>query len=231
MARRRKKRVVRPRVPARVKKTKTKRAKRARGHQHPELIGLVMTALGVFLVTVGSLMLARSDLVDVRPFRTGLAVSSFGLMLALGGHGGYVGDGLNNVFGALLGDTGAAIAGGTALLAGALLLTGASAGALLRRGATAARRSFDRPLRERVSEPPELISTANAAHVPLVDAAAEYPDVIGMAEPAPLIPFPEPDTQESPDQESLFNASPAVEEYRLPDRSLLRSSGTKGNAS
>ena len=267
MARRRKKRVVRPRVPARVKKTKTKRAKRARGHQHPELIGLVMTAIGVFLgtfvyfgwsggrvggwladgleavvggavyalplglVTVGSLMLARSDLVDVRPFRTGLAVSSFGLMLALGGHGGYVGDGLNNVFGALLGDTGAAIAGGTALLAGALLLTGASAGALLRRGATAARRSFDRPLRDRVSEPPELISTANAAHVPLVDAAAEYPDVIGMAEPAPLIPFPEPDTQESPDQESLFNASPAVEEYRLPDRSLLRSSGTKGNAS
>jgi DNA segregation ATPase FtsK/SpoIIIE, S-DNA-T family len=268
MARRRKKRAVRPRVPARVKKTKTKRAKRARGHQHPELIGLFLAALGVFLATVvylgwsggrvggwlgdgleavvggavyalplalvvvGSLMLARSDLVDVRPFRTGLGVSAFGLMLALGGHGGFVGESLSNVFGTLLGHTGAAIAGGTALLAGALLLTGASAGALLRRGATVARRSFDRPPRQRVSEPPELISTANAAPaVPLVDAASAYPDVIGMAEPAPLIPFPEPDTEESAQQESLFNASPAVEDYRLPDRNLLRSSGTSGNAS
>jgi S-DNA-T family DNA segregation ATPase FtsK/SpoIIIE len=264
MARRRKKRAVRPRAPARVRKAK--RAKKARGHQHPELVGLVLAALGLFLATVvylgwsggrvggwlgdgleaimggavyalplglvvvGSLMLARSDLVDVRPFRTGVAVSTFGLMLTLGEHGGYLGSGLDAVFGTLLGGTGAAIAGGTALTAGALLLTGASAGALLRRGATAARRSFDRALPEVMEEPPELISTANARPHELVDAASEYPDVIGMAEPAPLIPFPEPDTQESADQESLFNASPAVQDYRLPDRSLLRSSGTKGNA-
>jgi S-DNA-T family DNA segregation ATPase FtsK/SpoIIIE len=269
MARRRKKRAVRPRVPARVKKSKAKRRKKARGQQHPELIGLGLAALGLFLATVvylgwsggkvggwiadgvealiggglyafplalivvGSLMLARSDLVDVRPFRTGLTVSAFGLMLALGSHGGYIGEGLNGIFGTLLGDTGAAIAGGTALVAGTLLLTGASAGAILRRGATVARRSFDRALPEPpVPEAPELISTANAAPVPLVDAASEFPDVIGMAEPAPLIPFPEPDTEEeSPDRESLFNASPAVEDYRLPDRSLLRSSGTSGTAS
>jgi len=265
MARRRKKRVLKPRVPARVRKTKqTKRAKRARGHQHRELVGLVLTALGLFLATVvylgwsggrvgggladgldavgggalyalplglivvGSLMLARSDLVDVRPFRTGLVVSSFGLMLVLGDHGGYVGQGLKRIVGTLLGDTGAAIAGGTALTAGALLLTGASAGALLRRGATAARRSLDRALPEAVAEPPELISTASVR--PLVDGASEYPDVVGMAEPAPLIPFPEPHTQESADHESLFNASPAVQDYKLPDRSLLRSSGTNGNA-
>jgi len=263
MARRRKKRAVRPRAPARVRKAK--RAKKARGHQHPELVGLVLAALGLFLATVvylgwsggrvggwladgleaiiggavyalplglvvvGSLMLARSDLVDVRPFRTGVAVSTFGLMLTLGEHGGHLGRGLDAVFGTLLGSTGAAIAGGTALAAGALLLTGASAGALLRRGATAARRSLDRAIPEAAEEPPELISTANA-RPPLVDAASEYPDVVGMAEPAPLIPFPEPDTQESADQESLFNASPAVQDYRLPDRSLLRSSGTKGNA-
>src|SRR5438309_4672631 len=178
MARRRKKRVVRPRVPARVRKTR--RAKKTRGHQHPELVGLVLTAVGLFLATViylgwsggrvggwlahgldaviggavyplplalivvGSLMLARSDLVDVSPFRTGLAVSAFGLMLTLGGHGGYLGKGLNGIFGTLLGNTGAAIAGVTALVAGTLLLSGASAGALLRRGATAARRSLDR---------------------------------------------------------------------------------------
>jgi DNA segregation ATPase FtsK/SpoIIIE, S-DNA-T family len=264
MARRRKKRAVRPRAPARVRKAK--RAKRTRGHQHPELVGLVLAALGLFLATVvyldwsggrvgewladgleavvggtiyalplalvavGSLMLGRSDLVDVRPFRTGLAVSAFGLMLTLGDHGGYLGRALHTVFGTLLGGTGAALAGGTALTAGALLLTGASAGALLRRGATAARRSLDRALPEVVEEPPELISTADARPRPLVDAASEYPDVVGMAEPAPLIPFPEPDTQESLDHQSLFNASPAVQDYRLPDRSLLRSSGTNGNA-
>jgi S-DNA-T family DNA segregation ATPase FtsK/SpoIIIE len=263
MARRRKKRAVKPRAPARVRKAK--RAKKARGHQHPELVGLGLAALGLFLATVvylgwsggqvgtwladglaagiggavyalplglivvGSLMLARSDLVDVRPFRTGLAVSTFGLMLTLGEHGGYLGRGLYAIFGTLLGSTGAALAGGTALTAGALLLTGASAGALLRRGATAARRSLDRALPEVMEEPPELISTANA-RAPLVDAASAYPDVVGMAEPAPLIPFPEPDTQESVEQASLFNASPAVQDYRLPDRSLLRSSGTKGNA-
>ena len=265
MARRRKKRVVRPRVPARVRKAK--RVKKTRGHQHPELVGLVLTAVGLFLTTVmylgwsggrvggwladglgvviggavyalplalivvGSLMLARSDLVDVSPFRTGLAVSSFGLMLALGGHGGYVGQGLNGIFGTLLGNTGAAIAGGTALLAGTLLLSGASAGALLRRGATAARRSIDRAIPESVEEPPELISTANAAlSHPVIDGASEYPDVLGMAEPAPLIPFPEPDTKESADEQSLFDASPAVADYKLPDRGLLRSSGTKSAA-
>ena len=264
MARRRKKRAVRPRAPARVRKAK--RTKKARGHQHPELVGLVLAALGLFLATVvyldwsggqvggwladalesviggavyalplgliavGSLMLGRSDLVDVRPFRTGLMVSTFGLMLTLGNHGGSLGRGLHSIFGALVGSTGAALAGGTALAAGGLLLTGASAGALLRRGATVARRSLDRPPRPEVAdEPPELISTANASPQALVDAASEYPDVIGMAEPAPLIPFPEPDTQDSADHESLFNASPAVQDYRLPDRTLLRKSGKKGN--
>src|SRR5919201_5214934 len=116
MARRRKRRTLRPRVPARVKRKKGK----ARGHQHPELIGLGLVALGVFLgavvwagwnggyvggwiadgldaligeaalvlpaalAVVGGLMVARSDLVDVRPFRTGLIVLAFGLMITLG---------------------------------------------------------------------------------------------------------------------------------------------------
>src|SRR4029450_1492175 len=98
-----------------------------------------------------------------------------------------------------------------------------------------ARRPLERPDRQEL-EPisPELISTAHAAApVPLVDAASDYPDVIGQAEPAPLIPFPDPQTEEAPsepDKESLFNASPAVEDYKLPDRSLLRQSGPTGAA-
>src|SRR5437763_4631324 len=108
MARRRKRRTLKPRVPSRVRRGK--RTKKPRGHQHPELIGLGLLALGVFLglvvwagwnggyvglwigeglhalvgnatlglpaalAIVGALMVARSDLVDVRPFRTGLFV-------------------------------------------------------------------------------------------------------------------------------------------------------------
>ena len=266
MARRRTKRVLKPRAPSRVRKTRrTKKTKRTRGHQHPELIGLGLVAFGLFLATVlwagwnggyvggwigdalqafmggatyalpialvvvGGLMVGRSDLVDVRPFRTGLVVLGLGLILTLGTGGGYLGSALSGAFAFALGSTGAALVGVLGILAGILLLTGASAGAIIRHGATVARRSLDRPARHTVDEPPELISTANAAPIPLVDAAAQYPDVIGAAEPAPLIPFPEPDTQEEePDHESLFNASPAVQDYKLPDRNVLRKSGTNG---
>jgi len=270
MARRRTKRVLKPRAPSRVRKAKRAKTKKPRGHQHPELIGLGLVAFGLFLasvlwagwnggyvggwigdgfealvgglafvlplalVIVGGLMVGRSDLVDVRPFRTGLFVFALGLLLTLGSEGGYLGSGLSDALGSALGSTGVAIVGVLCLLAGALLLTGASAGALLRRGATAARRPLERPEREKF-EPisPELISTAHAAaSVPLVDAASDYPDVIGQAEPAPLIPFPDPNTEVAPepDHESLFNASPAVDDYKLPDRSLLRTSGTNAAA-
>ena len=267
MARRRTKRVLKPRAPARVRKTKrAKKKTKTRGHHHPELVGLVLVAFGLFLgsvlwvgwnggyvggwigdgleelvggaafalpivlVVVGGLMVGRSDLVDVRPFRTGLFVLGIGLLLTLGSEGGYLGTALGDALGLAVGGTGVAIIGVLGIVAGILLLSGASAGALIRRGAHAARRSLDRPPREVVHEPPELISTANAAPLSLVDGASDYPDVVGTSEPAPLIPFPEVDTEETPDRESLFNASPAVQDYHLPDRDLLRKSGTNGTA-
>src|SRR5881296_832676 len=144
MARRKKRRTLKPRLPARVR---TKRRKgKAKNQQHPELIGLGLVALGVFLasilylgwgggmvggwitdgfmaaigaatyvapvtfVAVGGLMVARSALVDVSPFRTGLAVTSFGLLAALGAnHGGAIGRGLQGIFGILVGATGTTI--------------------------------------------------------------------------------------------------------------------------
>ncbi|MDP9307445.1 MAG: hypothetical protein M3P15_03955, partial [Actinomycetota bacterium] len=127
---------------------KKKRSQKPRGHQHPELIGLVLAALGVFLSTViylgwsggfvgalaadgldaligaartifpvacmivGALFLARSELVDMRPFRTGLTVFTAGLMLTLGkAHGGYLGTALALGFGLALGSTGVLIVG------------------------------------------------------------------------------------------------------------------------
>ena len=50
MAKRRKKRTLRPRVPSRVKRRK--RATKERSHHHPELIGLGLAAVGLFLSTL-----------------------------------------------------------------------------------------------------------------------------------------------------------------------------------
>src|SRR4029453_13788598 len=96
------------------------------------LIGSAGYLLPTVLVVVGALMLGRSAIVELRPFRTGLAVTALGLMLVLAGHGGYVGEALEELVGTLVGHTGMLIAGITALTAGILLLSGPSVGALLR---------------------------------------------------------------------------------------------------
>src|SRR6266545_3761003 len=234
MARRRKKRTLRPRVPSRIRK-KTRKG-RTRGHQHPELIGLGLVALGLFLasilylgwsggmvggwiadgfrgaigaaayvapvafVAVGALMVGRSALVDVRPFRTGLAVTTLGLLTALGSaHGGAMGRGLAKVFGLLLGSTGTTILGTLALVIGTLLFSGASAGALVRRSGHAVKRAHSKARRARTDEP--ALEPASVIplrpHEPPVDAVHDFPDV---------------------------TAEETHEEYHLPDRSLLRQS-------
>ena len=136
MAKRRKKRALRLRVPS-VRRNGGK--KRARTHHHPELWGLALAATGVFLATLfwfgwdgglvgggvedairaavgalgytapailvvlGVLMVARSALVDVRPFRAGLIVGLLGALLALGSeHGGFVGGVLERLLATLL---------------------------------------------------------------------------------------------------------------------------------
>ena len=260
MARRRKKRTLKPRVPARVKRKKRRRG--GSGHQHPELAGLLLAAFGIFLASVlyagwsggvvggaladgvrgglgsaayaaplaclalGGLMVTRSELVDLRPFRTGLLVLTLGLELALGrAHGGLAGRVLERVFGTLLGGTGSTILGVTALTVGALLLTGASAGALLRRSGHAVRRAARRPAPKRkplVAAPPPPTPTLPAT--PPVDAVHDFPDVVGETlEPPPLlVEEREPEPEEA---ETLFHPpAEAHTEYRLPDRNVLRRS-------
>jgi DNA segregation ATPase FtsK/SpoIIIE, S-DNA-T family len=202
--------------------------------------GAAAYVIPLVLIAVGGLMLVRSKIVDLKPFRTGLAVGAFGLMLALGrDEGGAVGGALGGGLAHVVGDTGALIVGVTLFIAGTLLFTGASAGAVLRRSGTAmrrvgsaARRSFDGfELPERrgfVDADDEHIP---ARRQPLVDAAARYPDVISSvassAEPPPLvIPVDEdaPDAITAGDDEAIdFERMPAGE-YRLPDRSLLKPS-------
>jgi len=259
MARRRKKRTLRPRVPSRVKK-RTRKGK-VRSEQHLELTGLGLLALGAFLASilylgwsggmvgggiadgftgaigaaayvaptlfaiVGGLMVARSALVDVRPFRTGLLVTSFGLLATLGAdHGGAFGRGLEKLFGLLVGSTGTTIIGVLALVIGTLLLSGASAGALVRRSGHAVRRAHHRarqalPAQTEVRPAPVI---PLRTHEPPVDAVHDFPDVVGENQPPPLLI--EPPSSEDPDQPSLFDVGTVEshEEYQLPDRGILR---------
>jgi S-DNA-T family DNA segregation ATPase FtsK/SpoIIIE len=260
---------LRPKLPARVKKRRTKRA---RGRAHPELVGLGLVALGIFLgsvvylgwnggyvggaiadgldaligaatyalpvllVIVGGLMVARSQLVDVRPFRTGLVVFCIGLLLTLGkDQGGYLGQILGGAVGIAIGVTGSTILGILALLVGGLLLSGASLGAILRRTGHVVRTAGTRARRPRTTRV-EARPTLQAVPAPIVhdlrqpvDAEERYPDVVGDS--APLAPPPllatEPDADEpDPDEQpSLFDVREAIgAEYTLPDRKVLRTS-------
>jgi DNA segregation ATPase FtsK/SpoIIIE, S-DNA-T family len=269
MAKRRAKRTLRPRAPSRVRRKK--RATRQRSHHHPELIGLGLTAVGLFLstlvylgweggqagewvadgiwavigdagyllpaalVVVGALMLGRSAIVELRPFRTGIVVTTLGLMLVLGTHGGIVGKALDEVVGTLVGHAGMLIAGITALTAGILLLSGASVGALLRssapavrRARTAARRSFERAPREAYEALPEPIPFRPRKVEPPVDAVSDFPDVISENAPPPLLALHDDEPTEESRQETLFEPpNPQKADYVLPEASLLRRSPAK----
>ena len=189
-------------------------------------IGAAAYAAPAVLTAIGLLMVARSALVDVRPFRTGLTVLALGLLLALGdGHGGVAGAALEGVVGTLLGPTGAAIVGATAVAVGALLLSGASLGALLRSSGHAVRNAATRPRPQREAT---LVAQSHKVpaprHEPPVDAAQDYPDLVGG--PPPLLAYePDEETQTELSMTSVFEDTlESHEEYELPDRTLLRRS-------
>jgi S-DNA-T family DNA segregation ATPase FtsK/SpoIIIE len=270
---------LRPKTPSRVKK-RTRKTRSEVRRPHPELVGLGLVALGIFLASVlylgwnggyvggwladglgaligaarfglpvalavvGGLMVGRSELVDVRPFRAGLVVLAFGLMLTLGrDQGGYVGQVLGRAVGVAVGATGSTILGILALLVGGLFLSGASLGAILR-GSGRALRTQARRVRARPA--PAVRAPAPspvlAPHEPPVDARERYPDVVG--EPPPVEPpslltwSPEADpftfrTEAEPgEQPSLFDVGEAVHaEYKLPDAGVLRHSQPSASAS
>jgi S-DNA-T family DNA segregation ATPase FtsK/SpoIIIE len=272
----RKKRPVRtrkPRSPARVRK----RAKKTRGHHHPELWGLGLVAAGLVLATVvwlgwdggpvgthvadwldewlgaaaplvplallgiGGLMLVRSALVDLRPFRTGLAIGLLGLMIALGdNHGGRFGAFLGAGLARVIGEAGSLIVGCALVLAGTLLVTGASTGAFLRRSGSVvrqagsvARRSFESlewaDWSDDDAVPDNVSNGASrpAARVAPVDGVEAFPDVVSTgplaAEPPPLLP-PEHDATTGEDERLVFDPPTTGAEYRLPDRGALKAS-------
>jgi len=264
---RKRKTKLRPRMPSRVKKTQTKRARPR--NDHSELWGLGFVALGLFLgavlyfgwnggyvggwlgdglqrligiaayglpvalVVLGGLMVMRSALVDVRPFRVGLAVLFAGLMVTLGkDQGGYVGQALGGAVGVAIGATGSLLLGSFLILVGAILLSGASLGAILRRSGrrlhTAATKS--RTSRAGGSHRDVSVTTSQMlrAHTPPVDAVASFPDVIDESPTRVLAPPPFLQSGSAPlvvEEEPLFDdvtSENAV--YKLPDPGVLNTS-------
>src|SRR3954454_12252393 len=117
-------------------------------------IGAAAYLAPVVLIPLGALMVARSALVDVRPFRLGLGVALAGLMLTLGSaHRGLVGGGPPPLVALGLGTTGATILGVLLAVAGTLFLTGASLGAILRRSGHVVRSAHTRVRSTRTREP------------------------------------------------------------------------------
>ena len=188
------------------------------------LIGGASWVLPVLLVALGVLMVARSALVDVRPFRAGLVVLAFGLMIALGrDQGGYLGQVLGGAVGVAIGVTGSTILGVFLLLVGTLLLSGASLGAILRHS----HRRVREVARRRPSSAPAAVPRPKKSRQPIVDAEEAFPDVVAEIAPSPLISLePQPLVVH---QEQLFeDITTEHPEYRLPDRAVLRRSPEKG---
>jgi S-DNA-T family DNA segregation ATPase FtsK/SpoIIIE len=269
MPRRKRKTKLRPKLPSRVKKTRTKRGAGAR-KQHPELWGLGAVALGLFLgavlylgwdggkvggwlgegldrvvgdakyavpvalVALGALVVTRSELVEVRPFRTGLGVLGCGLMITLGkDQGGYLGQILGGAVGVAIAATGSLLLGIFLMLVGSLLLSGASLGAILRRSGrsihVAARRARTRRTRPEPGAWPEPQPMRTAPTLtPPVDAVSAFPDVVGEgvppphagAQPSPLQTEPPALLDEAPTLFDEVTSEQAV--YKLPDAGVLR---------
>ena len=139
-----------------------------------DTLGSAAYAAPLALVVVGGLMLFRSALLDMTPFRTGLGVTLAGLIVTLGSeHGGFLGELLGGGLAQLLGRTGSLLVGLTALLAGGLVLSGASYGAILRRSHHAVRRAVTRP--EKVLNQLKVLAPPPApAHEPPVDVCLLY---------------------------------------------------------
>jgi DNA segregation ATPase FtsK/SpoIIIE, S-DNA-T family len=209
---------------------------RAIGDGFVATVGGLAYVLPFACVAIGGLMVAKSDLPRVAPFRTGLVICALGLALVLGtAHGGHLGRGLEDVLARPIGSTGTHILGVFLLLAGALLVTGASAGAILRGSAHSVRSAARRRPRPQsataAAAPPPVVATTPAA--PPVDGVEAFPDVVA---PAPLLLVESEHEHEADDddQRSLFDVTDTDGEgvYTLPDSGVLRRSkaADRGNA-
>jgi S-DNA-T family DNA segregation ATPase FtsK/SpoIIIE len=202
-------------------------------------IGWAAYVAPIVFLPLGALIVFRSRLVGVRPFRLGLTVTIVGLMLAFGAnHGGFVGRQLERGVSLAVGGIGSTILGVLLTIAGVLFLTGASLGAIVR-GSGHAVRSRSWRLRPETLEPkpkrapraardPISVDSFDPPSAPPVDAVHDYPDLVGATtvQTPTLDPSAFQGDDETEDtQGTLFapETTPRAE-YRLPDRELLKKS-------
>jgi DNA segregation ATPase FtsK/SpoIIIE, S-DNA-T family len=194
------------------------------------LVGTGRIGVPLVLMAVGGLLVARAQLIDVSPFRTGLVILALGVMTILGeSNGGSTGEALNLIFGRLLGDTGTAVLGFFLVVTGALLVSGASLGALVRHSARAAQKTAVAARRsvERVRIPleDEPITQPDA---PPVDGESAYPDVVNEhPEPsAVLVDQLDDFDMDLPEKPEPVFDMPSTEHagYKLPDSGVLKRS-------
>jgi DNA segregation ATPase FtsK/SpoIIIE, S-DNA-T family len=165
------------------------------------------------LGALGASLLLRADPRRLRPFRVGAIALSLGLLSLLGSAnlddeslrdgGGYAGNGVHAVAAAVAGEPGALVLAVFAVIAGLLLLSGASAYVLLGHSATAARRSAQGVVRvaatvRDVRMPADLPTAVRTrarrtatSTMPPVDLEQQFPDVFERA-PEPDTPFEPP---------------------------------------
>jgi len=199
------------------------------------LLGDGRLGVPLILVALGALMVARASLVDLSPFRTGSIVLAVGAMTLVGDEGGALGRLLDGVFGRLVGETGTSILALFLLAAGALLVTGASLGAILSHSARVARQTAADARRivehARVALPAPV--PVGEPQSPPIDGEEAFPDVVSetpLPPPVLLDQLDDVDEVEEPEvrEPDLFDpVSTEHGDYQLPDPGVLRRSRAK----
>jgi DNA segregation ATPase FtsK/SpoIIIE, S-DNA-T family len=176
--------------------------------------GRAVAVAPLVLAALGASLLAHADARRLRPFRVGGVLLSLGVLSLLGSDrledhalrhgGGYAGNGVHAAVSAVAGEPGAVVLAIFALVAGLLLLSGASAHVLLGSSARAARRSAQGVVRvaatvRSVPMPadfPAAVRPRRARPVPSappLDVEQRYPDVFEHApDPGPEAAFEAP---------------------------------------
>ena len=200
-----------------------------------ELVGAAVYVLPVASIAVGALALVRSRLVDVRPFRLGLVVTSLGLLLVLGdAHGGYAGPGSRQPSRGCSARPACSSSARSRCSRGAPAhgrLGGGDRPALARGAVQNVRRRASRSAGAADGRGHPTRSRPRPAPTPLVDGVHDYPDLTETSvERARSSASPRTGWEDT--QPSLFDpAEVASEAYRLPDRAVLRRSTPTGRPS
>ncbi len=173
-------------------------------HALEQMFGRGVGAAPILLCAAGVSLLLRSDPRRIRPFRFGGAAIVLGLASLIGSAslshaavrsgGGIFGNGLHTITATVAGEPGAFLVALFLVLGGLLLVSGASAAAVLGQGAYVARRSADNVVRVAATVRPVTPSRPLSVRAPRIrgkgeavplDGEARFPDVFEETAPDP----------------------------------------------